>query len=266
MQRTTNNSLATTMFESDSEIVPSSGAAVVSPAGPSVLQAAQNISTSSDALAQVMSKAWTDSLPGIRAALHNHNAIPSQPAPPNSNSAVISTLSPASLTQASLGQATSTGTFIVPPLVSTFSTLSTPAYGFSFLPLPSGSGSPTIGGWGRVSLSRHLRLICCGRKRFCNWPRILPHSSQVGNQNHNWSFCRSSGSSPRQPQSERLVNSIHTLDSLHFSSSRSSSLFVPLSLSQPGPSYSLSSSFCFSCPASNPSGTSPPIHPFCRLV
>ena len=57
----------------------------------------------------------------------------------------------------------------------------------------------------------------------------------------------------------QLVNSVHTLDSLPFSSSRSSSLFVPLSLSQPGPSYPLSSSFCFSCPASNPSGTSPPI-------
>ena len=57
----------------------------------------------------------------------------------------------------------------------------------------------------------------------------------------------------------QLVNSVHTLDSLHFSSSRSSSLFVCPSLSQPGPSYPLSSSFCFSCPASSPSGTSSPI-------
>ena len=54
----------------------------------------------------------------------------------------------------------------------------------------------------------------------------------------------------------QLVNSVHTLDSLHFNSSRSSSLFVCPSLSQPGPSYPLSSSFCFSCPASSPSGTS----------
>ena len=146
MPRTTNNSLATIMFESNSKIVPSSGAAVVSSAGPSVLQAGQNISTSSDALAQAMSKALTDSLPGILAALHNHNAIPSQPAPPNSNSAVISTSSPAPLTQASLGQATTTGTFIVPSFVSTSSTLSTPAYGFSSLPIPSGSGSPTVRG------------------------------------------------------------------------------------------------------------------------
>ena len=40
----------------------------------------------------------------------------------------------------------------------------------------------------------------------------------------------------------QLVNSIHTLHSLHFSSSHSSSLFVPLSLSQsrPGPWPSLS--------------------------
>ena len=42
----------------------------------------------------------------------------------------------------------------------------------------------------------------------------------------------------------QLVNSIHTLDSLRFSSSRSSSLFFCPSLSQPGPSYPLSSSFC----------------------
>ena len=146
MPRSMNNSLATTMFEGDSEVVPSSRADVVSSAGSSVLQAGQNISTSSDTLAQAMSKALTDSLPGILAALHNHNAVSSQPAPPNSNSAVISTLSPAPLTQASLGQATTTGTFIVPLFVSTFSTLSTPAYGFSSLPLPSGSGSLTVGG------------------------------------------------------------------------------------------------------------------------
>ena len=57
----------------------------------------------------------------------------------------------------------------------------------------------------------------------------------------------------------QLVNSVHTLDSLRFSSSRSSSLFVCPSLSQPGPSYPLSSSFSFSCPASSPSGTSSPI-------
>ena len=57
----------------------------------------------------------------------------------------------------------------------------------------------------------------------------------------------------------QLVNSIHTLDSLHFSSSRSSSLFSCSSLSQPGPNYPLSSSFCFSCPASSSSGTSSPI-------
>ena len=74
------------------------------------------------------------------------NAIPSQPAPPNSNSAVISTSSPAPLTQASLGQAMTTGTFVVPSLGSTFSTLLAPAYGFSSLPLPSGSGSQTAGG------------------------------------------------------------------------------------------------------------------------
>ena len=57
----------------------------------------------------------------------------------------------------------------------------------------------------------------------------------------------------------QLVNSVHTLDSLRFSSSHSSSLFVILSLSQPGPSYPLSKSFCFSCPASSPSGTFSPI-------
>ena len=76
------------MFEGESEVVPSTGADVVSSAGSSVLQARQNISTSSDALAQAMSKALTDSLPGILAALHNHNAVPLQPAPPNSNPAV----------------------------------------------------------------------------------------------------------------------------------------------------------------------------------
>ena len=139
MPRSTNNSLATTMFEGDSEVVPSSGADVVSSAGSSVLQAGQNISTSSDTLAQAMSKALKDSLPDILAALHNHNAV-------SSHSAVISTSSPVPLTQASLGQATTTGTFIVPSFVSTFSTLSTPAYVFSSLPLPSGSGSPTVGG------------------------------------------------------------------------------------------------------------------------
>ena len=68
MPRTTNNSLATTMFEGESEVVPSTGADVVSSAGSSVLQAGQNISTSSDALAQAMSRALTDSLPGILAA------------------------------------------------------------------------------------------------------------------------------------------------------------------------------------------------------
>ena len=136
MPRTTNNSLATTMFDGESEVVPSTGADVVSSAGSSVLQAGQNISTSSDALAQAMSKALTDSLPGILAALRHHNAVPSQPAPPNSNPAVISTSSLTPLTQASLGQATTTGNFIVPSFVSTFSTLSTPAYGFSSLPLP----------------------------------------------------------------------------------------------------------------------------------
>ena len=57
----------------------------------------------------------------------------------------------------------------------------------------------------------------------------------------------------------QLVNSVHTLDSLRFSSSRSSSLLVFPSLSQPGPSYPLSSLFCFSCPASSPSGTFSPI-------
>ena len=118
---------------------------VVSSAGSSVLQASQNISTSSDALAQAMSRALTDSLPGILATLCTHNAVPSQPAPPNSNPAVISTSSLAPLTQASLGQGTTSGNFIVPLFVSTFSTLSMPAYGFSSLPLPSGSGSPTVG-------------------------------------------------------------------------------------------------------------------------
>ena len=112
MPRTMNNSLATTMFEGDSEVVPSSGADVVSSAGPSVLQAGQNISTTSDPLAQAMSKALTDSLPGIPAALHNHNTIPLQPALPNSNSEVISMSSLAPLTQASLGQATRTGTLL----------------------------------------------------------------------------------------------------------------------------------------------------------
>ena len=120
MPRTTNNSLATTIFEGDSEVVPSSGADVESSAGPSILQDRQNISTSSDALAQAMSKALTDSLPGILAALHNHKAIPLQPAPPNSNSTVISTWSLAPLTQASLSQATITCTFIGPSFVSTF--------------------------------------------------------------------------------------------------------------------------------------------------
>ena len=142
MPRTTNNSLATTMFEGESEVFPSTGAGVVSSAVSSVLPAGQNISTSSDALAQAMSKALTDSLPGILAALRNHNAIPSQPAPPNSNP----TLSPAPLTQASLGQATTTANFIVPSFVSTFSTLSTPAYGFSSFLLPSSSGSPIVRG------------------------------------------------------------------------------------------------------------------------
>ena len=81
------------MFEGESEVVPSTGAGFVSSAGSTVLPAGQNINTSSDALAQAMSKALTDSLPGILAALCNHNAIPSQPAPPNSNPAVISTTS-----------------------------------------------------------------------------------------------------------------------------------------------------------------------------
>ena len=146
MPRTMNNSLATTMFEGDSEVVPSTGVDAVSSAGSSVLQVGQNISTSSDALAQAMSRALTDSLPGILAALRNHNAVPSQPAPPNSDPAVISASSPAPLTQASLGQATTSGNFTVPSFVSTFSTLLMPAYGFSSLPLPSGSGSPTVGG------------------------------------------------------------------------------------------------------------------------
>ena len=93
-----------------------------------------------------MSRALTDSLPGILATLRNHNAIPSKPAPPNSNPTVISMSSPPPLTQASLGQATTSGNFIVPLFVSTFSTLSTPAYDFSSLPLPSGLGSPTVRG------------------------------------------------------------------------------------------------------------------------
>ena len=146
MPRTTNNSLATTMFEGDSEVVPSTGADVVSLAGSSVLQAGQNINTSSHALAQAMSRALTGSLPGILAALRSHNAVPSQSALLNWNLAVFSTLSPAPLTQASLGQAMTSGNFIVPSFVSIFSTLSTPAYGFSSLPLPSGSGSPAVGG------------------------------------------------------------------------------------------------------------------------
>ena len=45
-----------------------------------------------------------------------------------------------------------------------------------------------LGHHSRVSLSHHLSLICCGRKRFYNRPWILPHSTQVGNQNYNWSF------------------------------------------------------------------------------
>ena len=146
MLRTTNNSLATIMFEGNREVVPSTGPDVVPSAGSSVLQAGQNISTSSDALAQAMSRVLTDSLPGILAALRTHYAVPSQPAPLNSNPAVISTSSPASLTQASLGQATTSGNLIVPLFVSTFSTLPTPTYGFSSLPLPSGLGSPTVGG------------------------------------------------------------------------------------------------------------------------
>ena len=134
------------MLEGESEVVPSTGADVVSSAGSSVLQAGQNISISSDALAQAMSKALTDSLPGILTALRNNNAVPSQPAPPTLNPTVISTSPPAPLTQASLGQAMTTGNFIVPSFVSTFYTLSTPAYGFSSLPLPSSLGSPTVGG------------------------------------------------------------------------------------------------------------------------
>ena len=110
MLHTMNNSLATTMFEGDSEVVPSTGADVVSSAGSSVLQAGRNISTGSDTLAQAMSRALTDSLPGILGVLRNHNVVPSQPAPPNSNPTVISTSSPAPLTQASLGQATTSGT------------------------------------------------------------------------------------------------------------------------------------------------------------
>ena len=78
----------------------------------------------------------------------------------------------------------------------------------------------------------------------------LDHTPTSSQFCHSWNH----GVKSDAPQ---LVNSIHTLDSLHFSSSRSSSLFVPLSLSQPGHSYPLSSSFCFSCPASSPSGTSP---------
>ena len=206
MPRTTNNSLATTMFKGESEVVPSTGAGVVSSAGSTVLPAGQNINTSSDALAQAMSKALTDSLPGILATLRNHNAIPSQPAPPNSNPAVISTSSPAPLTPASLGQATTTGNFIVPLFASTFSTLSTPAYGFSSLPLPSSSGSPIVGG-GVVSTFPAMSVSSAAvGKDFVIGPGYSPIPHKVGNQNYNWSFCRTSGSSPRQPQSERVGN------------------------------------------------------------
>ena len=174
MPRTTNNSLSTTMFEGESEVVPSTGADVVSSAGSSVLQAGQNISTSSDTLAQAMSRALTDSLPGILAALRTHNTVPSQSAPPNSNPSVISTSSPAPLTQASLGQATTSGNFIVPLFVSTFSTLSTPAYGFSSLPLPSGSGSPTVGG-GVVSAFPAISVSSAAvRKDFVIGPGYSP--------------------------------------------------------------------------------------------
>ena len=62
-----------------------------------------------------------------------------------------------------------------------------------------------------------------------------------------------------KPDTPQLVDSVHTSDSLCFSSSCSNSLFVFPSLSQPGPSYPLSSSFCFSCPASSWSGTFLPI-------
>ena len=143
MPCTTNNSLATTMLGATAKLFHHLGRTLCPQQGHPSYRT--NISTSSDALAQAMSKALTDSLPGILAALHNH-VIPSQPTPLNSNSTVISTLSPAPLTQASLGQATTTGTFIVPSFVSTFSTLSMPSYGFSSLPLPSGSGSQTAGG------------------------------------------------------------------------------------------------------------------------
>ena len=143
MPCTTNNSLATTMLGATAKLFHHLGRTLCPQQGH--LSYRTNISTSSDTLAQAMSKALTDNLPGILPPLHNH-VIPSQPTPLNSNSTVISTSSPAPLTQASLGQATTTGTFIVPSFVSTFSTLSTPSYGFSSLPLPSGSGSQTAGG------------------------------------------------------------------------------------------------------------------------
>ena len=141
-----NNSLATTMLGATAKLFHHLGRTLCPRQGHPSYRT--NISTSSDALAQAMSKSLTDSLPGILATLHNHNVIPSQPTPPNSNSTVISTSSPAPLMQASLGQATTTGTFTVPSFVSTFSTLSMPSYGFSSLPLPSGSGSQTAGGGG----------------------------------------------------------------------------------------------------------------------
>ena len=203
MPRSTNNSLATTRFEGDSEVVPSSGADVVSSAGSSVLQAGQNISTSSDTLAQAMSKALTDSLPGILVALHNHNAVSSQPAPPlefRGDLHVVAGSTAASLPRSGHDNRYLYCSFVRFHLFHTFD-----ACLWFFLPSSSiGFGFSDCRGWGCFSLSRHLSFICCGWKRFCNRPWILPHSTQVGNQNHNWSFCGTSGSSARQPQSERV--------------------------------------------------------------
>ena len=94
---TTNNSPVTTMLGATVKLFHHLGRTLCPQQGNPSYRT--NISTSSDALAQAMSKALTDSLPGILAALHNHNVIPSQPTPLNSNSTVISTSSPAPLTQ-----------------------------------------------------------------------------------------------------------------------------------------------------------------------
>ena len=101
----------------------------------------QNISTSSDALAQAMSTALT---------WHSRRVTQSQRHPIAAASAKLEFCGDlhvvAGSTDASLPRSGHDNRYLYCSLiVSTFSTLSAPAYGFSSLPLPSGSGSPTVG-------------------------------------------------------------------------------------------------------------------------